>query len=105
MILIKQLIRKRSHLLKNQNRFVFSILILISIFISSLLFAQDQVAAQGGLTDAEKARENNLLTDTKAVNLQHYYRPTLSEIEGLNFFVEPQHSLLTYVPGQPIFQI
>lgn len=68
--------------MKNQNRLAFSILLLISIFISSLLLAQDKASAQGGLTDAEKARANNPLANTKAVNIQHYYRPTLSEIEG-----------------------
>ncbi|AUP79991.1 hypothetical protein C1H87_15290 [Flavivirga eckloniae] len=34
------------------------------------------------LTDEEKARANNPLANTKAFNIQYYYRPGLNEVEG-----------------------
>lgn len=56
-------------------------------FLSLLLFdgvlhAQDQPPQKAGLSDEEKAKANNPLANTKAINFQYYFRPELNEIEG-----------------------
>ena len=48
-----------------------------------LMFSSVQLhAQQKELTDAEKARANNPLANTKGINIQYYYRPHLNLTEG-----------------------
>ena len=62
--------------MKHQIKTVSVIMILFScLLMPGLLNAQE-------LTDKEKARANNPLANTKAFNIQYYYRPNLNGIEG-----------------------
>ena len=53
----------------------------IIILFFSLVLLPGMLLAQE-LTDAEKARANNPLANAKAFNVQYYFRPSLSEVEG-----------------------
>jgi len=65
------------------SKFTAIIILLFSMLIlPGMLLAQDKAPKQGGLTDKEKSRANNPLADTKAFNIQYYFRPELNEIEG-----------------------
>lgn len=55
------------------KKLIFSILFFTSLSFSSSLLAQQKV----GLTEEEMAAANNPLANTKAINLQNYYVPTL----------------------------
>lgn len=67
------------------RHFKFTAIIIFLCFLlilPGMLLAQDKAPKHDGLTDSEKARANNPLANTKAFNIQHYYRPQLSEVEG-----------------------
>ena len=63
--------------MKSQNKSTTVI-----IFLMTLLILPGMIIAQSKLTDEEKARANNPLANAKAFNVQYYFRPSLSEVEG-----------------------
>ena len=66
--------------------FSFTFVFLVGLLLSGSLMAQDKPPADKPpakeLTDAEKARANNPLANTKGFNVQYYYRPNLNETTG-----------------------
>ena len=61
---------------------VYSVL-LVFLFFTYPVLAQDDAAPDGGGPSAEElAKANNPLADLIAFNVQYYFRPSLNEVEG-----------------------
>ena len=59
-----------------------TIIILVCIFLSFAVNAQDKKPESSGPSAEELAKANNPLADMIAFNVQHYYRPSLNEVDG-----------------------
>ena len=67
--------------MKLQNIYIVQLFFFIALGAAQELFAQE-APPKDQLTDEEKAKANNPLANTKAFNVQYYFRPELNGVEG-----------------------